>query len=305
MELGQLRFFVTIAETRNFTDAALRLHVSQPALSYQIKRLENQLGARLFDRTSRHVALTLDGQVFLPLAHEVLSKADEAERVMEERLGVERGEVTFGSVPSVGAYVVPPILATFKHSFPGIKVHLQEAGTSVLERSVVDGETDFAIVSTPEMPEALEITHMLAEELLLIVPPNSALAKRSSVSMRDLATEELILLTGAFTLTQQVFEFSHRAGFEPRVAYEVGSLESMKSFVSNGLGVAIVPKLGLQGPPDESIIPLAFEERLTRDLNLIRSKGRYATVAARALMVHIRTQLVKTFTTLNEPRPFG
>ena len=304
MELTQLRYFAGVAETRNFTNAALRLHVSQPALSYQIKRLENELGARLFDRTSRKVALTPDGRVFLPLAHEVLSKADEAVRVMEERLGVERGEVTFGTVPSVGAYVVPPILATFRRSFPGIKVHLQEAGTSILERDVLDGVTDFAIVGTPENPETLEITHLLAEELLLIVPLHHRLAEKTTVPIRDLSTEELVLLGGSFTITQQMMEVFHRAGFEPRIAYEVGSLESMKSFVGNGLGVALLPKLALQGPRDDSIVVLPFEEPITRDLNLIRSKGRYATVAARAFIVHMRTQLVSRFTTLAKPRPF-
>jgi DNA-binding transcriptional LysR family regulator len=304
VELSQLRYFVGVAETRNFTDAALRLHVSQPALSYQIKHLENELGARLFDRTSRRVALTLDGQVFLPLAREVLSKADEAVRVMEERLGVERGEVTFGSIPSVGAYVVPPILATFQRSFPGIKVHLQEAATGILERSVIDGETDFAIVATPEMPQALEITHLLAEELLLIVPRNHRLAERAAVHMRELANEDLVLLTGSFTLTQQMLDTFHRAGFEPRVSYEVGSLESLKSFVGNELGCALMPKLALQGPQDDSITVLPFEEMVTRDLNLIRSKGRYATVAARALMVHMKTQLVHSFANLTRPGPF-
>src|SRR5665811_2394619 len=107
MELFQLRYFITIAETQSFTQAAHRLHLSQPALSHQIKQLENELGARLFNRTSRRVDLTQDGRAFLPLAQNVLSKAGEAQQKMKERLGVAAGEVSFGTIPTIAASAVP------------------------------------------------------------------------------------------------------------------------------------------------------------------------------------------------------
>jgi DNA-binding transcriptional LysR family regulator len=301
MELSQLRYFVTIAETQSFTQAAARLHVSQPALSYQIKQLENELGARLFERTSRRVSLTLDGRAFLPLAQSVLSKADEALHVMEERLGVTAGEVTFGAIPSVGAQVVPHILSTFRSNFPGVAVHLLEAGTQKLERSVVDGEADFAIVSTPSTPERFELTPLMTEELLLVVSGDHELAGRPSVSIRQLAAEDFILLGNSFTLTAQILAFCQRAGFEPSVTYQTDSLESAKSFVRHGLGIAILPRLAMEYPTDEMLTSVALEEGLTRDLNLIRAKDRYATVATRALMVHVRTTLLSTFASLGRP----
>src|SRR5665811_31156 len=138
MELFQLRYFITIAETQSFTQAAHRLHLSQPALSHQIKQLENELGARLFNRTSRSVDLTQDGRAFFPLAQNVLAKADEAQQMMKERLGVAAGEVSFGTIPTIGAYAVPQILSSFRRNFPGIRVHLLEAGGAALERSVLD-----------------------------------------------------------------------------------------------------------------------------------------------------------------------
>jgi DNA-binding transcriptional LysR family regulator len=301
MELTQLRYFVTIAETSSFTEAAARVHVSQPALSYQIKQLENELGARLFERTSRRVSLTTDGRAFLPLAQSVLSKADEAKHIMEERLGVESGEVSFGTIPSVGAQVVPHILSTFRVNFPGVTVRLVEAGSQELERSVLDGESDFAILSAPSATERLDVTPLMVEELLLVAPLHHELAQQPSVSIRQLAGEQFVLLGESFTLTQQIKAFCQRAGFEPRVAYRTDSLESLRSFVRHGLGVSILPRLAMEYPVDEMLTSVTFEEGLTRDLNLIRAKDRYATVATRALMVHVRTTLLSTFSTMGRP----
>jgi DNA-binding transcriptional LysR family regulator len=231
MELNQLRYFIAVADLLSFTEAADRLHVSQPALSHQVKRLENELGARLFDRTSRKVSLTVDGRTFLPLARSVLLKVDEAARVMDERLGVETGQVTFGVIPSIGAYVVPHILASFRRNYPGIEVLLVEAGALTLERKLLDGEVDFAIVTEPAAPEALDVTPLMTEELLLVVPLHHPLAERESVALRELTEESFVLLGGSFTLGTLVVDLCRRAGFEPKVAYQAGSLETVKSFV--------------------------------------------------------------------------
>lgn len=301
MELTQLRYFTAVAETKNFTEAAARLHVSQPALSYQIKRLENELGARLFDRTSRKVSLTADGRTFLPLAQSVLFKAEEAVRVMEERLGVMTGKVRFGCIPSAAAYIVPPVLATFNRNFPGIEVALMEAGAGELERAVLDGAADFAVVSDPHAPEALEVTPLLSEELFLVVPSHHPFAGRETVALRELEDQPLIMLGSSFTLGPQVVDFCRKAGFEPRIAYETGALESVKSFVRNDLGIAVLPKMAFQATDGDILTLVPFTEPLTRQLNLIRSKDRYVTVAARALMVHVRSTMLSSFGAVGKP----
>lgn len=292
MELAQLRYFVTIAETSSFTEAARRLHVSQPALSYQIKQLEHELGVRLFDRTSRKVSLSSDGRTFLPLARGVLSKADEAAKVMEDRLGVETGEVALGTIPTVGTHVVPHVLATFRRHFPGVKIGILEKGSVELETAVLDGAIDVAIASGLTRPEALAVQPLVEEDLVLVVPLDHPLAFRPSVSLRELGNEQFILPGDSFTLSAQVVEACRHAGFAPSVAYHSGTLASVLSFVSHELGVAIVPRLALFGPEDPSLCVVPLTEPLTRVLNLIRSKDRFATVATRALMVHVRTVLL-------------
>lgn len=301
MELNQLRYFIAVAETKNFTEAAARLHVSQPALSYQIKRLENELGARLFDRTSRKVSLTIDGRTFLPLAQSVLLKAEEAVRVMEERLGVVTGRAHFGCIPSAAAYIVPPILASFRRNFPGIEVSLVEAGAGELERAVLDGAVDFAIVSDPNTPESLEVTPLLSEELLLAVPSHHRFAGLPTIALRALADEPLVMLDSSFTLGPQVIEYCRKAGFEPRIAYQTGALESVKSFVRNELGIAILPKMAFQTTDGDTLSVIPFTETLRRQLNLVRSKDRYVTVAARALMVHVRSTILSSLGSVGKP----
>lgn len=291
MELMQLRYFVAVAEGSSFTQAAGRLHVSQPALSYQIKQLEHELGARLFDRTSRRVSLSADGRTFLPLARAVLSKADEAVRVMEERLGMESGEVDFGAIPSVAAHLVPPLLAAFVRHFPGVKVNITEAGTVELERAVRDGQLDVAIVSMPTSPEDFDIRPLVEEDLVLVVSIYHPLARRDSVSLRELSDEDFIMPDRSYTLNQQIVEAGKRAGFVPRVAYHAG-LESVRGFIANELGVALLPRLALAGPADPTLVWIPLEEPVSRVINLITRKDRYVTVATRALMVQARTLLL-------------
>jgi LysR family cyn operon transcriptional activator len=128
MELTQLRYFVTIAETMSFTVAAELLHVSQPALSYQMRNLERELGTRLFDRKGRRIGLTADGELFLPLAQGVLYRANEAVRLLREHMGAEEGEVRLGCSPSVATYIVPGMLTEFSKDYPRVRVQTIEGG---------------------------------------------------------------------------------------------------------------------------------------------------------------------------------
>ncbi len=236
MELVQLKYYVTIADTLSFTKAAQQLHVSQPALSYQMKRLESELGARLFDRGRRKIALTSDGEVFLPLAQAVLFRADEAIRVFREHLGVEAGQVRMGCNPSVATYLVPSLLASFRQNFPRVRVQLVEGGNVELQRGVLEGTIDFAVVTAPGSPRTLDVTPLAAEDLLVVVPPGHRYAARTAVALGELAYEQFVFPTDSFNVTAQLIDACRRVGFEPRVAYQTSSIESVKGFVRQGSG---------------------------------------------------------------------
>lgn len=291
MELNQLKYFVSIAETLSFTRSAQALHVSQPALSYQMRQLEMELGTRLFDRERRKIALTPSGEIFLPLAQAVLFRADEAVRVLREHMGVEAGEVRMGCNPSVATYVVPSLISSFRASFPRVLVQLVEGGDVELIRGVLEGSVDFAVVTAPGSPQSLDAIPLPSEDMLVAVAPNHRFASRKSVALAELAYESFVFGSESFNVTLQSIDACRRAGFEPKVAYRTGSLESVKNFVRQGLGVSILPRMALGERNGEGLAHIETEEGLTRSFNLIRGKDRSTTAAARALMLHVRASL--------------
>jgi DNA-binding transcriptional LysR family regulator len=288
MELIQLKYYVAIADALSFTRAAELLHISQPALSYQMKRLETELGTRLFDRGHPKISLTPEGEIFLPLAQAVLFRAHEAVRVLREHMGVEAGEVRMGCNTSVGAYLVPSLLASFRRSFPRVRVQLIEDGDLALQTGVFEGTMDFAVVTAPGSPRTLDVTPLATEDLLLVVPPGHRFAGRPTIRLGELSYEQFVLPTNSFNMTTQLIDACRRVGFEPRVAYQTGSLESVKNFVRQGLGVSVLPRMALDELGREGLVILEVEGGLVRDLNLIQRKDRSTTGAARALMLHVR-----------------
>jgi DNA-binding transcriptional LysR family regulator len=301
LELAQLKYYVTIAETLSFTRAAQILHVSQPALSYQIRRLESELGTHLFDRGGRRIALTPDGEIFLPLAQSVLLRADEAVRVLKEHQGVEAGEVRMGCNPSVATYMGPALIASFREHLPRVRVQIIEGGDLELQQGVVEGSIDFAVVTAPGSPHTLDVTPLGAEDLLLVVSPAHRYSDRSTVALAELSYEEFIFTTNSYNITAQIIDACRRVGFEPRVAYQTGSLESLKAFVRYGLGISMLPRMALQGAVADGLVVIDIEGTLTRELNLIRGRDRASTPATRALMAHVRAHF--TDSTQNQGPP--
>jgi DNA-binding transcriptional LysR family regulator len=298
MELSQLKYYVTIADTLSFTKAAELLRVSQPALSYQMHKLELELGTKLFNRDRRKIALTPDGRIFLPLAQAVLFRADEAVRVLKEHLGEEAGEVRMGGNPSVAAYVLPSLFASFRRDFPRVSIHLLEGGDMELQEAVVEGTVDFAVVTAPGSPRTLDVIPLGAEDLLLALPSSHRLAGRSVVGLGEVAEEEFVFPTTSFNVTTQFIDACRRMGFEPRVLYQTGSFESVKGFIREGLGISTLPRIALYAGGNDGLALVRLEEAPMREHNLIRGKDRYTTGAARALMRHVATELSRTLAAL-------
>jgi len=293
MELAQLRYFVTIAETLSFTESAALLHLSQPALSYQMKRLEGELGVRLFDRQGRRIALTPDGELFLPLAQGVISRANEAVRVVRDHSGVETGEVCMGAAPSIATYLVPTLLASFHQVFPKVRVALVEGGDLLLHQRVYTGSMDFAIVSHSGSPQSLEVASLGLEELLIVTAPTHQVADRSAADLAELRDADFVFPFSQYHLTVQVVEACRRAGFEPNVTYQAGSLESLKNMVREGLGVSILPSIAVTEAGRTGLASVKVKGGLTRELYLIRGKDRDLTRAAQVLMAHVRSSVTE------------
>lgn len=286
MELYLLRSFLAVAEARSFSGAARATHSTQSALSRQIARLEAELGIELFERYGRHVECTPAGQLLLPLVQDVVKRTDEVVSVAREQAGAATKTVRFGAVPNVLAIVLAPILVSFLAEYSGLSIDLIEKGDIPLEKGVVDGEIDCAVI-TPWDSTRVATRHLLTEEILLVVPAGHRLAGFRAVSFDMLAKEPMLLPPTTLNMGNAFTNAMRRAGFEPHAPYRV-TPELTKALVRKGVGVAPMPKMLVTYDGLDGLVVLPFAEPLYRKLCLVYPRGRSLSVGSRALMNYLR-----------------
>ncbi|MGW0697868.1 LysR family transcriptional regulator [Streptomyces sp. NPDC002867] len=259
MQLQQLRYFVAVAETRHFTRAAERVHVSQPSLSQQIRALEQELGADLFARARGNIALTDAGDALLPLARRILADTETARREVQELAQLRRGRVRLGATPSLCTGLLPQVLRTFHDLHPGIEILIEESGSHDLVRELARGALDLALVvlPLPSPSPALTTVELLREDLVVISSPAAA-APPAPARIADLAGEPLVMFRHGYDLRELTVAACRAEGFEPSFTVEGGEMDAVLGFVRAGLGVAVVPSMVAEGAGgDLRVTPLA------------------------------------------------
>ncbi|TCJ16002.1 LysR family transcriptional regulator [Rubrobacter taiwanensis] len=244
MNLQRLRYFVVVAEELSFTRAAERLHMAQPPLSYQIRQLEEELGARLFYRNKRNVRLTEAGRLLLEEARRLLVHAEQAASVVQRAGQGEVGRLSVGFVPSAANRILPPLLRAFGERFPSVELLLREADPDRLLGSLGDGRVDVGFLYLPLFEQgSLESRSVSREPFVAVLPDTHPLAARPRVTLQDLA-EEPFVLTPKYRgagLRDKIAAHCRRAGFEPRVVQEAWLMQTTVSLVAGGIGVTLVP----------------------------------------------------------------
>jgi LysR family hydrogen peroxide-inducible transcriptional activator len=243
MELQQLRYVIAVARAGNFSRAAEQCHVAQPSLSQQIQKLENELGEKLFHRLKRAVKLTPPGEAFLRRALRILDEVDSAVREASETKQLVRGRLTIGIIPTLAPYLLPKIMSLFIRKFPGVEIEVQEDTTSRLIPLLLACEIDFALASQPINHGQLRVQELFAEELLLAIPPGHALARKRTISARDLDGQRLIVLKAGHCLGDQVLNFCERRDVQPSISFRSAQLETIQSLVRSGVGLSLIPKM--------------------------------------------------------------
>jgi DNA-binding transcriptional LysR family regulator len=243
MELRDLRSFVAVAQQRNFSRAAEVLHVSQPALSEQIRKLEDELGAVLFDRTSRGATLTDAGEVFLPQARAVLAQADlaaEAVRLVTRGLA---GTLTLGFIDSAALGILPALIRRFSDRHPEVKLRLRELGTRLQLEALEAGEIDVGIVRGPVWTSGLTGVALATEPILVALATSHRLAGSEAIRLADLRDEGFITYPAdrGAALFEETLRLCHEAGFDPRIVQEASEIATICALAAAGLGVALVP----------------------------------------------------------------
>ncbi len=288
MELHQLRYFCAIVETGSFSRAAQRTNVSQPSLSQQIRKLEDELGTRLFDRLGRSVRLTEVGQVFLPHARAVLQELEAARSDVVERKASVSGAICIGVIPTIAPYFLPPILAAFSRKRPQARLSVVEEITPLLLERLRAGNVDVAIVALPLGVRGNEFQSfpLIVEKLFAVLPKQHALAKRRAISLGELENEPFLLLRDGHCFRETAVAACKRARMNPQVIFESGQFSSILGLVSKGFGVSIVPAMALEKRPGCRFVPLA-DERATRTIGAIVLKGRSQTRISEAFLDYV------------------
>jgi DNA-binding transcriptional LysR family regulator len=243
MELHQLRYLVAVAEQASFTKAAGACAVSQPSLSIQLKKLEDELGGPLFERGRKAARLTGRGQAFLPRAQEALQALALGRRELDDLAGLKRGQVTLGCMPTTGAVLLPPVLKAFARRHPGITVRLREESSPALAELLLKGEADLAIFDEAGLRPGLEGATLFKEELYLALPPGHQLAGKQGLRLRQVAEEGVILLKRGHGFRQIVERAFEREGLRPKVVFESGEIQVVQALVASGLGISLVPAM--------------------------------------------------------------
>ena len=295
MELHQLRYFCAIADTGSFSRAAQQSHVSQPSLSQQIGKLEDELGARLFDRLGRTVRLTELGRAFLPRARAVLLDLEAARSDVVERKTSIAGTVCVGVIPTIGPYFLPSVLASFSRKCPQARITVVEEITPLLLERIRTGAIDVAIVALPLPVRSHEFRSFpLAEEkLYAVLPRQHPLAKRRTVLLGDLHDDPFLLLRDGHCFRETAVAACKRARLQPKIVFESGQFSSILSMVSAGLGVSIIPAMALEKRRGCCFVPLG-DERAARTIGSVTLNGRSLSRAQDAFLAHLGARSTTT-----------
>jgi DNA-binding transcriptional LysR family regulator len=259
MDVRQLSYFVAVAEERQFTRAAIRASVAQPAVSYQIRRLEAELGETLFHRDQRAARLTAAGEALLPHARAAIAALEDGRDAVASLHGLLRGALKVGVVRAPLDRRIFEALGAFHRAHPAVEISLTEQHNAELLQGLADGKTDAAIIGiTGEaLPPQVGICAIDSEPLVVAVRPDHPLARRAGVTLRRLRDLPLVTLTPGSGLRAVLENASRNAGFTPRIVAETGELGSLVELAAEGLGVALLPRSVLTaGEPRLAVLEL-------------------------------------------------
>jgi LysR family hydrogen peroxide-inducible transcriptional activator len=287
MELHQLRYFCAVAEAGSFSRAAEQTHVSQPSLSQQIMKLEDELGTRLFDRLGRSVRLTNLGKTFLPRALSVLRELEAAKGDVVEQKDSIGGSVTVGVIPTVAPYFLPAKLTSFSKKIPQARLTVVEEITPVLLDRLRAGTIDVAVLALPIRGHEFETFPLLTEQLFAAVPQKHKLAKRRTLALKDLRAEPFLLLRDGHCFRDTAVAACDRARLHPQIIFESGQFSSLLSMVGAGMGVSIVPEMAIERDSRCRYIRISDPDA-TRTIGAAVLRGRSQSRAHQIFLSHLR-----------------
>jgi len=252
MNLRDLRYLTALADLRHFGRAAEACHVSQPTLSTQIRKLEEELGVALVERSPRQVMLTPAGRDIAERARRVLADVEQMRETARRTADPEAGTVRLGIFPTLGPYLLPHVVPGLRARFPKLELLLVEEKTEVLLARLRDGRLDAAVLALPLHEDWVETEFLFEEPFLLAVPNAHPLAGRHDLRLHDLADQNLLLLEDGHCLRDQALEVCTLSGAGEKEGFRATSLETLRQMVAAGVGITLLPMLAVKPPVSPS-----------------------------------------------------
>ena len=280
MDLYQLEYFLEAARQRSFTRAAAKLNLAQAALSEQMRKLEGELGAKLFNRGRLETTLTPAGETLRTHAEALLTQASVARRAVGDLVAMKGGRLAVGAIPSVSACLLPAVVAGFRRKHPQVELALHEGTSEAVVQWVESGKIELGVVQLPAPGDAFEVTPLLEESFVLLVPKAHLLARRRLPKLAELSKESFVFYKGR---ARDVAQAACRtAGFEPRTACESGELETVRSLVAADLGIALLPELAARDAVPGCAMVRLGGAQLRRSVALLQRRNQELSPSAQS-----------------------
>src|SRR6266576_2588585 len=285
MDINQLEVFLAVAQEKSFSRAAETLHRTQPAVSQAIRRLENELGESLFDRSSKDGTLTSAGRVLLDFSHQMINLRRHAHSAIRELRDLHHGKLTLGA----NEYTVMsllPLIPIFRARHPQIKVEVKRSLASRIAGEIIGRDVELGLVSFKPTDATIKALPIAVDEIALVVAPDHPLAEKKVVSVRELGAESFIAHNVPSPYRERVITTFEKQRTPLNISLEMPTLEAIKRLVEQGLGVALIPRLAAQIEIErKQLAGLTVREmKLERRLHLIYRKGATLSHAAKAFL---------------------
>lgn len=288
-----IQYFQAVAEHLSFTKAAAALHVSQPALSQQVRQLEESLGAQLFDRTGRTTRLTDAGEAYLQYVRRAAQELQEARRAIHDVSDLSRGSLRVAVTPTFTTYLVGPLVEAFHSRYPNITLTVREISQERIEDLLLAGELDVGIAFREVTSPDIDFVPLLDETLALVVSPRHPLARETSIGLEALNAESLVLLSPEFATREQIDSYCRTHGIHPKVLIEANALGAVIEIVRRTALSTLLPATIALAHND--LVAIALEpERLQRTAVLMWRRDAWRSSAARVfteLAIEVSSQL--------------
>ncbi|MBC8414357.1 MAG: LysR family transcriptional regulator [Nitrospira sp.] len=279
MDDHKLKVFCIVAETKSFSRASEIIRLTQPAVSLQIQALEETYGTKLFNRSGCLIALTKEGEMLYKYAKEIISLYEAAEKDIGGVTGLVKGVISVGASSTIGNYILPSVIADFKRKYPKVGVHIRVANTKTVIEYLNAGSCDIGLVEGEINKQKLKIEKLIPDEMVFVMSPHHPFAKKSSISILELAKEPLIVREEGSGTRQMIEKYLSKHGItqsQLKITMIMGSTESIKNAVEEGLGTSILSRWATRKECMYGSLKVANfkEEKFVRDFSMVAKKSK-------------------------------